>query len=550
MPLALKSFAGPSQSWWSLKILALLFLTVTPLAIAGPFDGWPDSTGAIQAFHKPAPAYVQGQTWKASSTTDVSATVTLSESVASITPYHLGANLSWWMGKAWALDSDRLDKARQAGIHFWRFPGGSSSDEYAWDGIYGKYPLGDKGQKRVTMNLSPSADTDAFIEICHATQAQPILTANYGMARYGNLDDALQLAKSWVLYTNVEKKFKVQYWEIGNEVYGDWEIGHKIKGKPDLDGKTYGRDFRSYAKAMKSIDPDIYLGAVAVNTDDGGDFTGFHWWMRDMLPEDADVADYLVLHEYFMWPFASDGKTPLKISNDVIFSNAAKIGEDADNINAMVLKYGKRKTPLPIALTEFNILNGIMPQTLELINALFTAEVVGEAITHGIRAVDYWDWKNGYDPSLGGGDHAMLSEGEPGLADGTPRPSYYAYALLSRALGDTMLASHSSDAQLKIYASRFEGGEMGLVLVNEKPGPVRLRLSMDGFQGKGRANVWSVSGENLNSKKVAFNGQSGPGPAGGPFPIDSIAPYSLDYKAGKPLEISLPGASLVGMVLY
>ena len=82
-----------------------------------------------------------------------------------------------------------------------------------------------------------AADTDDLIEFCRATSSEPIVTVNYGLARYGNVQKAADLAARWVRYFNVEKGLKVRYWEIGNEVYGAWEEGNKVPGKPPLSGE-------------------------------------------------------------------------------------------------------------------------------------------------------------------------------------------------------------------------------------------------------------------------------------------------------------------------
>jgi hypothetical protein len=528
--------------------IAALCLAACP-ALAGPFEGWPDASGNTAPFHKAAPAALAGKPWKLSGGRPVQATVTTGKTLAPITPYFFGNNLSWWMGKAWSLDQDRLDKARQAGIRFWRFPGGSSSDEYRWDGLYASHPNSDDGKPRSSMNAPQQADTDDFISICRATDAQPMITANYGLARYGSLAEGLELAASWVRHTNMEKKFKVRYWEVGNELYGDWETGHNVKGKAELGGAEYGRDFREYAKAMKAVDPDVYVGAVAIDQDNGEAWSGFKWWMRDMLPEAAKSADYLIWHEYFVWPFEKDGKTPRKIANAELFHDSQQIGEGAERIRAMALKYGNLQKALPIALTEYNIVNGVVPQTLQLINALFTAEVIGESIKHGLAEASIWDWRNGYDPALGGGDHAMLSSGEPGLPDDTPRPTFYAYALLSRVLGERLVQAESNDPQVKVYASVFQDGALGLVVVNEREEDISLQWDLGGFQGRGQASLYAVTGSGLNSKKVSYNGVAGKAASGGPFPIDSLPPYSLKLNPGKPLKLSLPKASLCGLIL-
>ena len=93
---------------------------------------------------------------------------------------------------------------------------------------------------------------------------------------------------------------------------------------------------------------------------------------------------------------------------------------------------------LPVALTEFNILNASPTQTIQLINGLFTAEALGEAIKVGYAAANYWDWKNGIDTKLNG-DMGMLALRDNNTKDDTPRPSYYAYALYDKAFGDKMV---------------------------------------------------------------------------------------------------------------
>ena len=531
-----------------MRDVALLLMLAASPAWCGPFQGWPDAAGNTLPYHKLSPAPQSGKIWQLSGGRVVTASVTTGKTLAAITPYFFGNNLSWWMGKDWSLNEDRLEKARESGIRLWRFPGGSSSDGYNWNGDYGKHP-DDKGEPRSHMNAPSMADTGDFIKILAASGSQGILTANYGLARYGSLDEALALAKGWVHSVNVQGRLKVRHWEVGNELYGDWEIGHNVEGKSELSGADYGRDFREFSKAMKSEDPSIYVGAVAVDKDDGGNWSGFKWWMRDMLPEVAASADYLIWHQYFVWPFGKDGKTPRKLSNEEIFKNSAQIGEGAQRIREMVARYGHRQDPMPIALTEFNIVNGLVPQTLQLINALFSAEVVGESIKHGLVASCLWDWRNGYDTVLGGGDHAMLSKGEPGLADDTPRPTYYAFALLGRVLGERLVEAESGDSQVKIYASVFQDGALGLVIVNELDQDISLQPDLGGFQMRGQASLYTVTGKGLNSRQVSYNGKAGEGPAGGPFPIDSLPPYSLKLTPGKPLRISLPAASLCGLIL-
>jgi hypothetical protein len=382
---------------------------------------------------------------------------------------------------------------------------------------------------------------------CKETRSEPIVTVNYAAARYWDVDRAADLAARWVRWFNVDGRLKVRYWEIGNEVYGSWEEGHKMPNRPDVTGESYGRDFLVIAKAMKKVDPEILVGAVAVEEDNGDEWSGYRWWMRDMLPVVGESADFLIHHNYFVWPF--DGDKFVNPTNEKLFENVAKIAKAKSDIDAMVKKYSRRTTPLPVMMTEFHVANASPPQTIQLIAGLFTAEALGEMIQAGYLGSNIWDWKNGIDAKLGG-DHGTLAHGDSTVPDGTPRPTYYAYALYDRAFGDQMLAATSSDASVKIYASRFAGGEPGLVVVNQAARPVTVRVDFGPREAKGTAIAWVLDGADLNAKQVRWNGSAGPPGGGGPFPIESLAPYVHPYDPTRPATLELPATSASGIVFY
>src|SRR5581483_6371484 len=190
------------------------------------------------------------------------------------------------------------------------------------------------------------------------------------------------------------------------------------------------------------------------------------------------AADYLIIHQYFMWPY-DGGHNYSEPTNETILGNIPKIADSMRSMERMQDKYTDPPARVPVALTEYNILNGSVPPTIELINGLFTAEVLGETVKAGYACSNYWDWRNGLDEKEHG-DHAMLSSNDPDIPDATPRPSYYAYAAFARAFGQEIVAAESSDPSVKIYASRFSGGELGMVVVNEKGQNAALDLSLTG----------------------------------------------------------------------
>ncbi len=535
-----------------LPLILLLFL-ISPLAQAvgsKAFELWPATNDAIPTtFSKPAPPFQPiGKQWRfayGSKGSEIQVKIDATQVLHAVTPYQFGSNAAWWDGKAWILDPDRVEKAKESGIRFWRWPGGSASDIYHWDNKYDRPPKdqSDPGH----MNGAWAVSTDDFIDFCRQTGSEAIVTVNYGSARYADVPYAADMAARWVRHFNIDKKFKVRYWEIGNEVYGPWEEGNKMNGKPQLTGDVYGKDFQVIAAAMKKVDPDIYIGAVAVDADSGDDWTGYHWWMRDLLPQLQGKADYLILHQYFMWPFTGDTYT--NPGNDVLFGNLHKVSDAYAAEGAMIDKYAAGEKGIPTALTEFNLMNASPKPTIELINGLFTAEVLGEQIKAGYVASNYWDLKNGLDKKLGG-DMALLASDDPSEADGTPHPSYYAYALYSRAFGDRMIAADSSDPSVKVYASRFAGGEVGLVVVNENEKNQTLAFNFTGFTPQGKLMGWVLSGVDMNETQVSWDGEAGPLGGGGPFPIDIIPPYRGAFKTDKPLQLPIQARSVTGIIFY
>jgi len=518
-----------------------------PAAKAKPFELYPSTNDAAPVpYVKAAPAFqTDGKPWKFPYGSKVNVKVDAGQVLRAVNPYQFGTNIACWDGKPWATDPDKVELAKEVGIKFWRWPGGSTSDVYHWDGKYDRPP---KGQDNpANMNAAWAISSDDFIDFCRKTGSEAIVTVNYGAARYADVQYAADLAARWVKYFNIDKKFKVRYWEIGNELYGPWEEGNTLPGKPQLTGDAYGKDLKIIAEAMRKVDPDIYIGAVAFEKDGEAEYAGHHFWTKGLLEQLQGKADYLILHQYFMWPFSGDTYT--NPSNETLFGNLHEVADDKASLYKMIDSYAPSEKDIPVVLTEFNLLNASSPNTIQLINGLFTAEVVGESLRAGYVASNYWDWKNGLDQKMKG-DMGMLASSDPSAGDGTPRPAYYTYALYSRVFGDHLVSADSSDPTVKVYASRFSGGELGLVIVNENDKNKSVLFDLGGFKAQGKLMGWVLTGKDLNDPQVSWNGEAGPPGGGGPFPINSIAPYRASFKTDKPLQLAIPARSATGVILY
>jgi len=191
--------------------------------------------------------------------------------------------------------SDVFQKIKALRPAFIRWPGGNVAQDYHWT-----WGIGPRDQRFTWTNLSwgnelePSDfGTDEFVRLCRNVAAEPSITVNVE----GRGATASEAA-AWVEYANGPASsvrgalraangnpdpFKVKYWEVGNEIWGDWVRGHS-------DANTYAENFERYAAAMSGVDPSIHLIAVGDNNME---------WNGTILKLAGPHIDYLAIHHYY-----------------------------------------------------------------------------------------------------------------------------------------------------------------------------------------------------------------------------------------------------------
>lgn len=209
----------------------------------------------------------------------------------------------FWIDQVSLLPGDaeggvRQDVAEKAlALHpaFIRWPGGNVAQDYHW-----QWGVGPRDQRPVWVNpawrneLEPSDfGTDEFIHFARRMGAEPSLTVN--VEGPGATADE---AAAWVEYCNGSPQskygairvangnaepFRVQYWEIGNEIWGDWVRGHS-------DATTYANNLNRYVEKMKAVDPSIRIIATGDNNLE---------WNRTVLTVAGKNIDYLSVHHYY-----------------------------------------------------------------------------------------------------------------------------------------------------------------------------------------------------------------------------------------------------------
>jgi len=158
-------------------------------------------------------------------------------------------------------DPDIIKLIKESRISILRFPGGNFVSGYHWkDGV------GPREKRPLRNNpawggIEPNyVGTDELIQFCRLVHCEPLICINAG-------NGTPQEAAQWVEYCNgsihteygrLRKKngfpepHHVQYWEIGNELWGEWQIGY-------CSPQEYAERYEVFRKAMLKKDPNINI---------------------------------------------------------------------------------------------------------------------------------------------------------------------------------------------------------------------------------------------------------------------------------------------------
>lgn len=458
--------------------------------------------------------------WEDSGTADAVITINVSDSIAPVLPTQFGTNTPFRNGPEIISDGVRLPMYEKSKFGMYRFPAGSGSNQYFWDGnipAQFEIPTGDVNPINALQNSAMTPEI--FTNFIDTLGAQATVNVNYFYARYGHtaagtrearVQQAADYAAAFVHRMNVELGANIKFWEIGNEVYGSWEVGFNVNGS-NVTGKEYGEDLRVFADAMKVVDPTIKIGAVVRQ--------GASNWNNQLFPEIQDHADFLIVHNYFT-------NFNNATANNIL-SSVSKVEKMAGDIRGLVVQLtDKPADHFPIVFTEFNCRD---IHSVTMINGLFHTQVLGEIIKnkYGMAAnwVSEWRW-NITDEYT----HGMLAWEDPHQPDYTARQSFIPYHFYAKCFGDKMInSSVTGNNDIKVYASRFSSNEIGLIIINQSGSDQLVDLNITGVGQTTfpKAQWYEFYAQNINegNKKFFINGETSVTSGGGPNDYELLPPY-------------------------
>lgn len=359
-------------------------------------------------------------------------------------------------------DRDAIEKVKASGVTLLKYPGGNDADAYTWN---------------AADNSESEMDTDEYIAFCRGTGAAPFITINFNAQP--------ELAAAWVRYCNKERGYGVKYWEVGDEQWGTWAKGH---APPE----EYAKKYIKFVKAMKEVDPTI---KVATNVP-----LGVHPenWTERVLKAAGPYVD-LITFTFFPQKWGEENDDTLFASVPLFRSLVLQLRNDVERV------LGKQGADsiLYVNVGYNSVNHSPGPQTLQVVNALWTAEMLGVMAETGVDIGCYWALHNYYPPR--NGDYGYLSS----EGSNSPRYPYYVFQMMKGRFSGTVIQSTCSDPVLAVYASKSENRVAAILLNKDRTRRRSVVLDLKGFKGSSTASVWLLDEKHKNSKMTDVSGRAG-----------------------------------------
>ena len=489
---------------------------------------------------------------KTENTPTVTVTLT-SDTLGRISKYVFGNALAVWMGNN--TGSTTFVKNVQAlNPSLIRFPGGSWSNIFFWNGIPAGLP--DSVYDGTTYNGTTAkmaklyaqsgkndwpTTTDNYYKLRQQTGSQGLITVNYGYARYGlsnnPVAEAAHLAAQWVRYD----KGRTKFWEIGNENGGPWEAGWMIDTQKNKDGQPkiitgqlYGQHCKVFIDSMRTaatqIGAEICIGVQVLHFDGSTSWNSVdRTWNAGVFAAIGDAADFYVMHNYY--------------GNDANAENLLTVASTEPKKNISFIKQditNKKAFQKPVAVTEYNMNSNSANTTMgrSFINGMQATILFNELIKNNFGLGARW--------LLASGEDGMFYQGSNSSLLWQPRPDFYYAYYQQKFTGDHAIAATSTNTAILAYATRFASGETGVVLVNKSKTAQTVKIDPKNIGVGSQYYNYSLTGGTDNgdfSLYVSVNGVTPTGTQWGPRATLETIPANA-YSIEEAIKLNVPARSV------
>jgi hypothetical protein len=406
-------------------------------------------------------------------TTQSTVTVDLTSSGPKVTDQLIGLNMAVWDDTTLA---DAVAPFEAVGVKAVRWPGGSTSDTYHWEGASNDpsspsiCPSGYAFPDDTFANFVNDLAVPAGLDIA--------LTANYGSNEACNGGGDPSEAAAWVANA-LTLGVTVSHMTIGNEVYGiSWEYDlHASAHDPATYAAAVGNGTSNgYYEQIKTASPSTLVGVVvdAGSPSYAGVIAG-NWDPTVLANSQYDFVEY---HYYAQNPGDE---------NDTFLVQQAAQGVTAgiNTIKAELSAAGKPNTPIYVGEMGSASSNP-GKESWSITQGLFAGQMLGEMMNDGVSRATWWIGFGNCNGTAGNdssslygwqdfGAYNVFSDGSadstcPGAGPlGTLSPTAVAFQLFSQVAitGESVLTATvgGDTTDVRAYAATNNGGT-ALVLFN------------------------------------------------------------------------------------
>lgn len=246
--------------------------------------------------------------------------------------------------RADGLRADVLEALKELRPTHIRYPGGCGNAYFDWQELVG--PVTERPRAKLFRETGQAQSTAFGIPeawaLCQELNTELYLTVN---AHTQTPEDAANLVEylngttptKWADLRRAhgrEEPYRVKYFGLGNEIYGDWQPGVKTADE-------YAKFCHEAIRQMKNVDPSIIITVCGLGRPQPE-------WDRTVLRALIDRIDLLAVHNYFGRPIFNDSMVAGHICEQMLDQLNVNIDEALD-ANLEI------KTRPRIAFDEWNV---------------------------------------------------------------------------------------------------------------------------------------------------------------------------------------------------
>ena len=472
---------------------------------------------------------------------DLTVSVNAGAPIRTIPMTMYGANLASWDGSMDGTHPEYTNLLKASGCKYLRIPGGSWGNGMLWNDIheiynpndYPKYWRVDYNEylnlrsllsqpgEEVPPTLQPIVNFPGCWYLYQDASGEWQTDCSHGHHA------AVDVAAAWV-QDQTARPVLHEYWEIGNEIGGPWEVGYF----PTISGTYYGDYFADFSLAMKAVNPNIKIGAVAEPTNDlqpWGWYQG-HWDHDTLVAASIKgvVPDFFIIHSY------QNGGGDGSASNNpnLLGSQVNQIAQWTSNMNSIIQNtLGSQYVgKIGYYMTEWNSSGtSTYDRPACYVNAMFRSQYILEMAKNNWIVSNPWIYD--YD-----GNYAVF-------------PAWYVNPMLINKFGRNMVATSSSNSTVRAYSSIDANDNLTMFIVNNSPTTdltAQINISGMTIGSGGQQWIMQPAGNMISGgltiqdyNNISINGIVNPDP----LTVNSLAPQT--FTSGSSFTISLPKSCMI-----